>query len=355
MKGGLRQHTIMHARVCEAVQLADGPVVVVGPGAVGVLIAARLAAAGTKVLLAARDAAGAKLLAAGVSVQGPEGTSVAAKVPVVTRPRDLPAAPRMLVLATKCADAEAALQAWLPSLDEDAPVVALQNGVMGDRLAPLAGDRHVECTVSFPATLAGPGRSVQTGPGGFHVGPWPRAGPRDDPKEFRKVAEVLAEAAPVTASANMQGVKWTKLAINNCITSLGVLTGQELGPLLARRDARQAFLRIVEETYAAGRADGVRFEAVSGFRPGLFGRRLPGRDALVRLVGRKYRRHRSSSLQSLERGRRTEVDWLNGHVVATARRHGLEAPVNAAVVDLAHAIEEGRAKPGPEHLAALPL
>lgn len=261
----------------------------------------------------------------------------------------------MLVLATKCADAEAALRAWLPTLGEDAPVVTLQNGVLGDALQAIAGDRLVECTVALPATLAGPGRSVQTGPGGLHIGPWPRATARDDPKAFRAVAEVLADAAPVAASANMQGVKWTKLTVNSCITSLGVLTGQELGTLLRDRQARDAFLRITEEAYAAGRADGVRFEPVSGFRPGLFGRRLPGRGLLVSLVGRKYRRHRSSSLQSLERGRRTEVDWLNGHIVATARRHGLDAPVNAAVVDLVDAIEGGQAAPSPRHLDALPL
>src|SRR5204863_292966 len=158
-------------------------------------------------------------------------------------------------------------------------VVSLQNGVLGDRLKAIAGERLVECTVSFPATLTAPGHSTQTGPGGLHIGPWPRASPRDDPKAFRAVAEVLAEAAPVAASANMEGVKWTKLAINSCITSLGVLTGCELGPLLARRDARQAFLRIVEEAHAAGTAAGVRFEPVSGFRPGLFGRKLPGRAA----------------------------------------------------------------------------
>ena len=336
--------------------LADtGPVLVVGPGAIGLLAAARLADAGQEVLLAARDAAGAKALAAGVSATGPDGQAVRARVGAIARPKDLAASPRMLLLATKCADAEAALRTWLPALPEDAPVVAMQNGVLGDVLRPMAGQRYVECTVSLPATLTRPGHSVQTGPGGLHIGPWPRAGPRDDPKAFRAVAGVLADMVPVTGSGNMQGVKWTKLAINSCITSLGVLTGLELGDLLQRRDARQAFLRVCEEAYAAGRADGVRFEPLSGFRPGLFGRPLPGRDALVRLVGRKYRRHRSSSLQSLERGRRTEVDFLSGHIVATARGHGLDAPVNAAVVDLVHAIEAGRTAPGPDHLASLPL
>lgn len=338
------------------VQLAEaGPVLVVGPGAIGTLVAVRLARAGRDVVLAARDASSARRLAAGLTVTGPAGEVLSAAVATAWRPEDLPVAPRLLVLATKCADAEAALAAWLPRLGDEAPVVAMQNGVLGDVLKPLAGHRLVECTVSFPATLAGPGASVQTGPGGLHLGPWPRASPRDDPKEFQAVARLLADVAPVTGSGNMAGVKWTKLAINSCITSLGVLTGLELGALLQDRRARRAFLAIVEEAHAAGTADGVRFEAVNGFRPGLFAAAWPGRGALVALIGRKYRRHRSSSLQSLERGRRTEVDWLNGHIVATARRHGLDAPVNAALVDAVHAIEQGQSQPDPANLDGLPI
>jgi 2-dehydropantoate 2-reductase len=275
---------------------------------------------------------------------------------VVHRPAELAgpgAGPRMAVLATKCQAAEAALKAWLPALDEDAPVVAMQNGVMGDRLLPLVGDRLVECTVALPATLEGPGVSRQTGPGHFIIGPWPKPRPADDPAAYKAVARVLSDAAPVRASANMLGVKWTKLLVNSCITTLGVVTGTELGVLLREPAAQAAFLRIVEEGYAAGRADGVRFEAVSGFRPRMFAARVPGRRLLLSVVARRYRRHRSSSLQSLERGQRTEVDFLNGHVAETARRHGLEAPVNEALVDLVRRIEAGTLRPSPENLMSL--
>ena len=80
---------------------------------------------------------------------------------------------------------------------------------------------------------------------------------------------------------------------------------------------------------------------------------MPGRRLLLAVLARKYRRHRSSSLQSLDRGQRTEVDYLNGHVAATARRHGLRAPVNAALVSLVHRIEQDEARPSPLHLEAV--
>jgi 2-dehydropantoate 2-reductase len=335
---------------------ADGPVLVVGPGAVGSLVAARLAAAGTPVVVACRTAdAQAALRRRGLAAVGEDGARVAARPAVVHRPAELEAAPRMMVLATKCQAAEGALRTWLPSLAEDAPVVALQNGVLGDRLLPLAGGRLVECTVAFPATLEGPGTSRQTGPGHLILGPWPRPRPADDPAEFKAVARVLADAAPVRASANMLGVKWAKLLVNSCITTLGAVTGQELGALLRQPAAQRAFLRVVEEGHAAGKADGVRFEAVAGFRPGLFAARVPGRRALLALAARKHRRHKSSSLQGLERGQRTEVDHLNGHIAETAKRHGLEAPVNAALVELVHRIEAGALSPSPGNLASLRL
>ena len=128
------------------VELAPtGPVLVIGPGAIGTLVAARLAAAGTDVVVACRTAdAEADLRRRGLVAIGRDGSRVEARPKVVHRPDELAAPPRMAVLATKCHAAEAALRAWLPSLPEEAPVVAMQNGVMGDALTAIAGDRLVE-------------------------------------------------------------------------------------------------------------------------------------------------------------------------------------------------------------------
>jgi 2-dehydropantoate 2-reductase len=328
------------------------PVLVIGPGALGTLIAARLQAAGTPVALACRTPEAARhLAAAGLQATDPRGVRLRAHVEAVAHPGDLRHPARALVLATKCADAAPALRHWLPAAAPDAPLVCLQNGVLGDTLAPIAGTRHVECTVSFPATLTGPGQSVQTGPGHLVLGAWPHGAPT---RAVEAAAALLAPAGPVQASRNMAGVKWSKLLINSCISTLGVAAGVELSALLRDGRARAAFLAIVGEGYRAGRADGVRFEPVAGFRPWMFARPLPGRQALLRAIGRRQGRHRSSSLQSLERGQRTEVGFLNGHILAVAHRHGLDAPVNAALVQMVHRIEEGKLRPGLENLAALP-
>ena len=310
-------------------------------------------------MVACRSEATAEALRSrGVEATALTGQTVRARLEVVRRPKDLRELPALAVLATKCSQAAAALSAWAPRLPEECPVVAVQNGVLGDELAPLAEGRLMEATVGFPATLVAPGRSVQTGPGRIYLGPWPQASPRDDAKRYRAVAEILAAAAPVQASPNMRGVKWTKLLINSFISTVGAATGRNLGELLAEPRARAVFLDVVTEGRRAGLADGVRFEPVEGFRPGLFdrGRRFPGgaaRRLLLAVVARRYRRQRSSSLQSLERGEPSEVDFLNGQIVRTARRHGLEAPVNQALVDTMHAIEAGALRPDVANLDRL--
>ena len=71
---------------------------------------------------------------------------------------------------------------------------------------------------------------------------------------------------------------------------------------------------------------------------------------MVRVVGIRYGKQKSSSLQSLERGRKTEIDYLNGYVVQQAQEVNVETPVNAALVKMIKEIENGRRKITPENV-----
>lgn len=334
-------------------------ILVVGPGAIGIQLAVRLHRAGHDVRVAVRDRAASRRLPQPLVAIDADGTRHEADVPPVHKVGGATGQDGLL-LATKCGDAPAALDAWMPALGATGFAVAMQNGLMGDDLAAIAGDRLVECTVAFPATLRGPGVSELTGPGGLIVGAWPDLR-MTAATPVEAAAHVLAEAHPTRVHQNMLGVKWTKLLINSAITGLGAMTGRPLGDLIQDRRARGTFLHIVTEGAAAGAAAGVTFEKVAGFHPRLatVGRPhrlgLALRHLLLRLLGRRYRRQRSSSLQSLERGRQTEVHHLNGRIVTEAEAHGLDAPVNAAVVRTVASIEGGEARPAPGHLDGLPV
>jgi 2-dehydropantoate 2-reductase len=68
------------------------------------------------------------------------------------------------------------------------------------------------------------------------------------------------------------------------------------------------------------------------------------RHLMIRLIGFKYRRGKSSSLQSLERGKKTEIRYLNGYIVELGRKHGIETPINSRIVELVEEIENGQRK-----------
>ncbi len=315
-------------------------ILVVGPGAIGTLMAARLAA-DHDVLVAARTVATQDAIRKhGVHAEGFGNASAA--VQVVTT-LEQAGEVDLAIIATKCQAAVLAAEQWGACARE---VLCVQNGIMGDALAQVLGDKLIECTVGLPATLIGPGHAVQTGPGALHIGRWPAG-----LEGVASVASWLQAVAPTSACANMTGVKWTKLLINSAATSLGAVSGQNLGDLLQHKDAGKVFLHVIREGYAAGQAAGVRFEPVAGLRPGLFVAmdRMGLGGLLVRILSRKYRSMRASSLQGLDRGQRTEVDHLNG-VIAS---QGTAAPVNHAIVALLHDIESGKAKTDPGHLQAL--
>jgi len=129
--------------------------------------------------------------------------------------------------------------------------------------------------------------------------------------------------------------------------------------LLGNRRARAAFLGIYREVLDTATALGIRPEAIAmdpwrlylPSNAGLLRRTLM--DLLMRIVGLKYRNLKSSSLQSLERGRKTEVRYLNGHVVERAAQVGVPVPLNAALVRLIEEIEAGARPIAPANLDEL--
>jgi 2-dehydropantoate 2-reductase len=98
------------------------------------------------------------------------------------------------------------------------------------------------------------------------------------------------------------------------------------------------------EPAGGGKLDYYRFLGGSSFTSNL------KRNILIRIIGFKYRRVRPSSLQSLERGRRTEIDYLNGYISDRGREHSIPTPINDSVVSMIRQIEAGTRKISLENL-----
>jgi 2-dehydropantoate 2-reductase len=128
---------------------------------------------------------------------------------------------------------------------------------------------------------------------------------------------------------------------------LGALTGDTLGKMVRDRRVRQVFTRIYSEVIDTADLLGIKLERIA-VNPRLL--YLPPnanalnhffKDVLVQFVGRRFGGSKASMLQSLERGRKTEIDFLNGYVVEQAKRVNVPTPVNAALVALIQEIETG--------------
>ncbi len=313
---------------------------VIGPGAIGTFVAAHMIAAGHEVTVACRTRQTAEDIAEdGLRAKPRRGRALHVPAHAVSVPEDVDA--DVVVLATKCAAACDAWESWQPHVPDDAPLLALQNGIMGDALEARAGDRLVMGTVAFPARLEDVGWSEQLAGGGYHIGPWPR-GPADD--AVMRCVEILKPSGVVHVSDRMEGIQWTKLLVNSAMTGLGILTEERIGRVLGDARGRQAVRGLITEGYEVGLAAGITFEPLQGFHPRMMASghsRIPVavQNALIHAYGRKYGNHSSSSMPDLERGRPTEVKFLNGHIAQVGATHGVPTPLHDAIVERVAAIE----------------
>jgi 2-dehydropantoate 2-reductase len=337
--------------------LASPRILIEGLGGVGGVIAGELIRAGCDCTLVTGNATIADAIAThGLRVTTP-GATFAVESPAVTELAEADGTFDVALLAMKASAVVDAARATLPRLrDPGGYVVPLQNGVVEDAVAAEIGEgRVVSGIVGWGATLTRPGVVERTSRGGLHVGELDGS----DGERVRGLAALLERVTPVVVSTNIRGALWSKLAINCTITTGGALTGETLGQMLRHGGARRAFLGVYREVVDTAEAQGIELERIAAnprllYLPADAGPlRRAAKDVVMRVLGRRYRDLRSSSLQSLERGRRTEVDYLNGHVVRAAEARGLDAPLNRTLVRLIHEIEEGQRPLSPDNVGEL--
>ena len=264
-----------------------------------------------------------------------------------------------VLLATQPPQVEEAARMAAPLLADHGAMVCLQNGLCEERVAKIVGDdRVIGGVVAWGATMPEPGLYERTASGGFTLGRIAadaRAvlGPSHD-----ALVRALEAVGAVETTENLRGKRWSKLAINCAISSLGTIGGDRLGALLQHRFVRRLALEIMTEVVLVARKENVRLEKVSGTldlnwialdeneRIASGSPSLVAKHGLLLAVGFRYRRMRSSMLSAIERGRTPAVDFLNGEVIDRARRHGVTVTTNDQVRDKVWAIANGTSKPG---------
>jgi len=357
-------------------------VLVIGAGGLGGIVAATLTEVGSAVtavstnaqIRAAVDKSGFRLVD-----DGEERTVRGWISPAPEGRYDL------CILATQPPNVEDAARTALPHLADDAQVVVLQNGLCEDRIAAIVGPHRVMgAIVTWGASMTEPGRYERTAAGGFQLGRFGQPASTDQPvavpqtgsrrtrrpteladADLRRVGELLEAVGPVVHTRNLRGARWSKLALNCAVSTLGTIAGERLGPLVRQRRYRRLALELMSEAVAVSRAEGVSLEKVSGTldlewialsdadRTSTASLGLTAKHALILAVGLRYRRLRSSMLAAIERGRTPAIDFLNGEIVTRGKKHGIATPFNVRVCETVWAIANGTQKSSRDTLDAI--
>jgi len=337
-------------------------ILLMGCGGIGGIIAATLLERGDDLAIVTHNAAiAATINARGLIVEGEQGQRTVPARAMVTLP-DTAGPFDFVFLATQPPQVEAAARAAAGVLAADGAAVCFQNGLCERRVAPIVGaQRTIGAIVAWGASMLAPGVYERTSAGGFAIG---QLVGDNDPR-LETLRRILSVIGPVDITHNLRGARWSKLAINCAISSLGTIGGQRLGALMKYRFVRRLALEVMTEAVSVAQARGVRLEKVSGTvdldwvalteseRLLSGSPTLLAKHALLLAAGAKFRRLRSSMLIAIERGREPAIDFLNGEVIWRGRELGVPTPLNEQIVATIRAIARHDLQPGLTELRRL--
>jgi 2-dehydropantoate 2-reductase len=327
-------------------------VAVVGAGAIGCTLGGVLAArGGAEVTLIARGAQLEALRRDGLRLGLPDG-ELRLRLPAEGELRERP---DLLVLAVKRPDLDGAAKA-ASQVARGARALTVQNGLGAEEEAARhVGDDIVGGVTGIIAEFTKPG-VVRAARLGMVLG---RArGPAD--AGVREVAGLLQRAGiPSSSTDHFEGARWTKLLLN-LNNALPAATGRGVRELYTNPRVPRLAAAMFREGWRVARAEGVALEPLPLAHPRLLraiaALPLPLAAKLVQRRALRLTKEADitgSTLQSLLRGRPTEVEWLNGEVVRRGAARGVATPVNAALLEAVHRVERTGVFLPVERLAAL--
>jgi 2-dehydropantoate 2-reductase len=313
-------------------------IAVIGAGAIGSALGALLHRAGQSVALIARPAHVAAIRQKGLKVDGDTGNFTAS----VNAAETLDFRPDLTLLTVKTQDVVAAVKANRGFLS-DVPIVTFQNGVRSDPLVAsiLPREQILSAVVLTHVTHLLPGEVTVVYRGKLMLGrPF---GKRDG--KLEEVARILDQAIPTQVTDNIEGARWLKLIVN-LNNALPAITNQTMDRVYANASLRNLAIALMREGLRVIHRANIRLESLPQVSIALtrLVNWMPSGIA-GRIAAAKLRQLTTewplwgSTLQSIRRGRPTEIDYLNGEIVELGKRCGEPTPLNAKMVELVHQVE----------------
>jgi 2-dehydropantoate 2-reductase len=299
-------------------------IAVVGAGAVGGYFGGLLARAGAPVVMIGRPAFVEAVKKNGLfldTLHFQESVHVEAST-------ELSAArgAEIVLFCVKTTDNAATARALAPLLAPGAIVLSFQNGVDNvEQIRAAAAIEALPAVVYVAASVPEPGRVKHVGRGDLVFGP--------KNEKTERVADLFSRAGVTCRiSENMDGELWTKLIWNCALNAVSGLGRANYGQIAASADARKVVETVVNEVLAVARAANIH-------PPGLEDPKTAIAGAFK--IATQMAEALSSTAQDMNRGKRTEIDSLNGYISRRGAELGLPTPVNHALYALVK-LAEGR-------------
>jgi 2-dehydropantoate 2-reductase len=294
---------------------------IMGAGAIGCYYGALLAQGGHTVTLVGRQSFVDRVRETGLLLDI-AGRTVTPAVDASADPADL-AACDLLIFSVKSGDTEEAGRQIAPYVRRSTPILSFQNGVdNADRLRHiLPGHDVIPVVVYVAAELLEPGHVKHNGRGEIVLGP---SGRSDE------IARLFSDAGvPATVSDKVREALWLKLTVNCAYNALSAIPHLPYGQLVTVDGVADVISDVIDECRSVGRWMGIHLSEKD----------VESVLSLARSMPDQY----SSTAQDVARGKKSEIDHINGYVVQKGRELGIPTPVNRVLHVLVKLLEESSA------------
>lgn len=328
--------------------------VIIGAGSIGMTTGALLTRGGCQVdLVDSYEANANALKEKGATICG----TLDFTVPVSAyTPDEMTGIYDLAILLCKQTASKEALENLLPFLDENSTVMTLQNGIPEETVAEYVGwDRTVGGIVTFGATWKEPGLTECTTDTDhmLHKALYVIGEPSGKVTErIRNICEFMSHAGVCHITENLMGERWLKVMMNSTMSGMSACISGTFGDVLDSDDALTCAAHIADEAIKCCHAKGYRMDPIEGNDFEDIEMKDPSeleeKKAYIKKLWTQHRKLKASMLQDLEKGRKTEIDAINGQVCKTGRETGIKTPYNDMAVAVVKAAQENHITFAPE-------
>jgi 2-dehydropantoate 2-reductase len=341
-------------------------ILIVGAGAIGGTMAGYLARAGREIHVADHWFHHVETIRThGLRVEAPdERFSVRLPALHIDQLDRLPGPVDVLVIATKAYDTEWVYRLAVPYLASDGVVLSAQNGMVEELLPRYADMRAVVgCSVIFAGECMEPGLVIRRSPASWPVLAMGELDGRPS-RRIDQLTDLLAPVGEVQATSAILGKLWAKLVVNAMSNGTAALTSATSGMVWGDEAFAPVTVALAAETAMVASARGVQMEPVFGRLPAeVLVQAYEGDETAAAVASARFsevaaergaeRDNKPSMLQDIVKGRRTEIDYLNGYVAARAAEAGIAVPLNERLAELVREVDRGERTCEPRNLQHL--